>query len=266
MQDYRIIDVHTHIYPEKIAEKAAGAISEFYQIPMRHAGGSEALLKSGRQIGVEKYLVCSVATIPQQVPAINDFILGECAQHPEFIGFGAMHPGYEDIGGELRRIKALGLRGVKLHPDFQQFYIDDDAALPMFRAIRDNDMFLLIHLGDDKRPYSDPKRMALVIEKVPGLKVIGAHFGGYAVWWDNLETYRPGSIVFDISSSLFLLDKETAYQLFDRYGMESFFWGTDFPMWDHREELGRFFALGLSEEQNRMILYDNFARYYGLEE
>ncbi len=265
MSDYRIIDAHTHIYPEKIAEKATEAISEFYQIPMCHFGSSEVLLESGRQIGVEKYLVCSAATVPQQVPIINDFILRECAKHPEFLGFGTVHPDYEDMDGELRRIKALGLRGVKLHPDFQQFYIDDGAALPMFKAIRDNDMFVLVHLGDDKRPYSDPKRMAFVIDEVPGLKVIGAHFGSYGVWWDNLETYRPGTIVFDISSSLFLLDKKTAYQFFDRYGIGSFFWGTDFPMWDHREELERFFALGLSEEENRMILYDNFARYYGLE-
>lgn len=264
LENYRIIDVHNHIYPEKIVEKATSAIGDFYDWPMKHIGTGDELAESAKNADIEKVVICSAATTPNQVVSINNFIASECEKHSEFIGFGTMHPDFEDIDVELKRIKSLGMKGIKLHPDFQKFFLDDFNNFPMFRAIRDNDMFVLVHLGDDKRPYSEPRRMAAVIEQVPGLKVIGAHFGGYRVWENAFNAYKPGTLWFDISSSLQYMDKELVFKFFDKYGIENFFWGTDFPMWDHAEELKNFFALGLSEEQNRMILYDNFARVFGL--
>ena len=264
MPDYRIIDVHNHIYPEKIVAKATDAIGVFYDIDMQHLGTGNELVEAGKRAGIEKFVVCSAATIPQQVQIINNFIAAECAKHPEFIGFGTLHPDYEDIEGEIARMKELGLRGVKLHPDFQKFYIDDENALPMFKAIRDNDMWLIVHLGDDRYEYSQPERMAKVLELVPGLKLIGAHFGGYRRWESALDVYKPGTLYFDISSSMHFMSKELIFKFFERYGIESFFWGTDFPMWDHKEELESLFGLGLSEEDNQKILYDNFTKAFGL--
>ncbi len=265
MEHYRIIDIHNHIYPEKIVEKATDAIGNFYGgAPMAHLGTGEELASSGKRAGIEKIVVCSAATTPKQVVSVNSFIASECEKHPEFIGFGTMHPFFEAIGEELDRVKSLGLTGIKLHPDFQEFFLDDYLALPMYRAIRDRELCLLVHVGDKDRPYSAPFRMANVIRQVPGLRLIAAHFGGYTVWQEALTAYEPGTVHFDISSSLRFMDKELIFRFFDRYGIESFFWGTDFPMWDHEEELRIFFDLGLSEEQNRKILYDNFASFYGL--
>ena len=263
--DYRIIDTHAHIFPQKIQEKAVDAIGDFYGIPMKHTGEgtSEGLLASGGRIGVEKYLVCSTATVPRQVTAINDFVAGECAKHPEFIGFGTLHPAMEELEEELDRCQSLGFRGIKLHPDFQQFNIDSPEAMPMYREIARRGMFLLIHLGDETRVYTKPERMRRVMDEVPSLKVFGAHFGGYHAWDEAYEAYEPGTLWMDISSSLFLMDRALTYKFFDKFGIESFLFGSDFPMWDHREELARFLALGLSEEQNRLILAENFLRVYG---
>ncbi|MBE6900431.1 MAG: radical SAM protein [Ruminococcaceae bacterium] len=264
MPDYRIIDVHNHIYPEKIVAKATDAIGDFYDIDMQHLGTGNELVEAGKKAGIEKFVVCSAATTPAQVQIINNFIAAECEKHPEFIGFGTLHPGFEDCGAEIARMKEMGLTGVKLHPDFQKFYIDDPEALPMFRAIRDSNMWLIVHLGDDRFEYSQPERMAKVLEEVPGLKLIGAHFGGYRCWESALDVYKPGTLYFDISSSMHFMSRELIFKFFERYGIESFFWGTDFPMWDHKEELELFFSLGLSEEDNRKILYENFAKAYGL--
>lgn len=264
MPDYRIIDVHNHIYPEKIVGKATDAIGDFYDINMRHLGTGEELSAAGKRAGIEKIVVCSAATVPSQVQSVNNFIAAECEKHPEFIGFGTLHPDFENPEEEIERMKKMGLTGVKLHPDFQKFYIDDPKALPMFRAISDGGMWLIVHLGDDRYEYSRPERMAKVLDEVPGLKLIGAHFGGYRRWESALSVYKPGTLYFDISSSLHFMSRELVFKFFDRYGIESFFWGTDFPMWDHKEELELFFSLGLSEEENRKILYENFAKAYGL--
>ena len=118
MPEYRIIDAHTHIYPDKIADKAGEAIGSFYNVPIYHTGTAEELLKFGEKIGVDKFLICSAATSPKQVTSINDFIIYECSKHEKFIGFGSVHPDFENIDAELKRIKAAGLGGVKLHPDF----------------------------------------------------------------------------------------------------------------------------------------------------
>lgn len=265
LTDYRIIDVHNHIYPEKIARKASEAIGTFYGgEAMFHEGTGDELAASLKRAGIGKAIICSAATTPSQVESIDSFIASECRKHPEFIGFGTMHIDYEGIDDEIKRMKALGLRGVKLHPDFQKFFIDDFRALPMYRSMRDNGMILLCHMGDDQRPYSQPHRMAAVLEQIPDLKVIAAHFGGYRVWEEALTAYKPGTCYFDISSSLRFIDKETVYKFFDRYGIENFFWGTDFPMWDHEKELEYFLSLGLSREQNQMILYDNFEKAFGV--
>ena len=93
-EEFEIMDAHTHIFPSKIAEKATVNIGHFYDIPMAEQGSAEQLLASGAQIGTKRYLVCSTATTSHQVTSINDFIAEECGKHPEFFGFGTLHPDY----------------------------------------------------------------------------------------------------------------------------------------------------------------------------
>jgi len=259
-----IADAHTHIFPAKIAQKAVGAIGDFYSIPMRHPGSPESLLESGGAIGVKKYLVCSTATRPGQVESINDFIGDCCRRHHQFLGFATLHPGYEDIPGEVARVVEMGLRGVKLHPDFQQFCIDDPAAFPIYEACAGAGLPILFHTGDDRYDWSAPSRMAAVARRFPGLTCIAAHFGGYNHWQD-VEVYKDlHNVWFDTSSTLFKLPRERALELLDTLGTRRFLFGTDFPMWDHREELDRFLSLGLPDGVRDDILYRNFQRLFGV--
>lgn len=259
-----ITDAHTHIFPAKIVDKAVGAIGEFYDIPMCHPGSPESLLQSGRAVGVKKYLVCSTATHPKQVESINDFIAESCREHPEFLGFGTLHPGSRDISGEVSRIRELGLSGVKLHPDFQRFFIDDPAAFPIYEACAAAGLPILFHTGDERYDWSAPSRMEAVARRFPDLICIAAHFGGYNHWQD-VERYRDlENVWFDTSSTLFKLPKERALELLDILGAHRFLFGTDFPMWDHKEELERFLSLGLDEKTRDDILYKNFCRLFGV--
>ena len=263
-QPLTIADAHTHIFPPKIAQKAVDAIGQFYDIPMSHPGSPRALLESGAAIGVKKYLVCSTATRPGQVSSINDFIRDCCAAEPRFLGFGTLHPGFEDIPGETRRVREMGLRGIKLHPDFQQFAIDDPAAFPIYECCQELGLPVLFHTGDDRYDWSAPARMEAVARRFPRLVCIAAHFGGYNHWQD-VERYRDlPNVWFDTSSALFKLPRERALSLIRLMGHERFLFGTDFPMWDHKEELDRFLSLGLPEEIRDDILYRNFQRLFGV--
>lgn len=255
----KIIDAHAHIFPQKIAEKATKSIGSFYGIEMMHGGTSELLLESGSRIGVSKYLVCSSATKPEQVEMINDFISGQCSRNDCFFGFGTMHPAYHDIKGELARMHRLGLHGVKLHPDFQSFNIDDLDILPMYRAIQDAGFPILFHTGDQRREYSAPHRLRNIAVRFPELVCIGAHFGGYSQWSEAAMTLQGlPNVYFDTSSTLFALSPDRAVGLIHHFGAERFMFGTDFPMWDHEGELDRFLKLNLTAREQDLILHDNF--------
>lgn len=258
-----IIDTHAHIYPDKIALKAAASIGDFYHIDMCLDGTVNTLLQAGEAAGITRHLVHSVALTWERVHSINDFIASSVAAHPDrFIGFGAMHPDHPEMEKELDRIVALGFHGVKIHPDTQLFHLDDPAAIRMFEAMAERKLVLLAHTGDSRYPYSEPERMARALDRVPNLKAICAHFGGWSIWSEAWKILAGrGNVYVDTSSSLYALEPEEAVKIIHRYGASHCFFATDYPMWDPKEELERFMRLPLTEQEREMILHQNFERF-----
>ncbi len=261
------IDAHAHIFPDKIAQKATDAIGKFYDIPMQNpAGMSEILLDEGKKAGMDRILVCSSATTPHQVESIDRFIASECAKHPEFVGLGTMHPGYGNIYEEIRACKEMGLHGLKLHPDFQQFRIDDPEAFPIYEACAELDMPILFHTGDYRYEWTSPIRLARVAKRYPALKCIGAHFGGYSEWEAADEALAGfDNVWFDTSSSLAFMPAEKAVERIHHFGVERMMFGTDFPMWNPTEEKARFLALDLTDEERDQIAWRTFASLFRIE-
>lgn len=261
----KIIDAHCHIFPDKLAKKASQAIGDFYDIEMFSPASSTALLTAGAAIGTDLYMVSSAATTPEQTYSINDFISGQCKLHPEFFGLAAMHYQIPDVPEELDRAISLGLHGIKFHNDFQTYDIDEPKAIPMYKEIAKRGLPILFHMGDDHRTHTTPIKLANVMRQVPDLKVIAAHFGGYRDW-DFVARDLPKSenLRFDTSSSLMFLPKEKALALIEHFGVDKFFFGTDFPMWEPAEEIKRFHNLGLSETEEEMLFHQNFENFFGI--
>ena len=179
-----IIDSHAHIYPEKIAEKATKAIGDFYDIEMEmSAGTTTRLIEDGKEIGVSRFVVHSVATTAHQVRSINEFIKREIDLHKEFIGFMTLHQDLteEEIKNEVDWGIENGFKGIKLHPDFQKFYIDGENAQKFYEIVGERLPFLF-HVGDDRFDFSEPERLIKMAKKYPKCKFISAHFGGYRCW------------------------------------------------------------------------------------
>lgn len=264
MKANRIIDAHVHIFPEKIAEKATESTGKYYGIPMFGKGTVEDLINNGDKINVYKYIVHSTATKVEQVESINNFIAETQSKYKSFIGFGTLHPGIEDVDFEVNRMISLGLRGVKLHPDFQDFNIDDTSMMPIYRAV-EGKLPVLIHMGDEVRTSSSPERLANVIKIFPNLTVIAAHLGGYRNWDDSIKYLVGKNIYFDTSSTLAILDKEKVMYIIRRHGVEKILFGSDYPMWSHEEELQRFYNLDLTDEERELILWKNASRLLDIE-
>lgn len=251
-----ILDFHTHIYPETISEKAVHSVSAFYGIDVNRSGTAETLLQLGKASGVDRFVVQSVAVAPRNVEAINTFIASACAAHPEFCGFGTLHPEMGDPEKEIQRIEALGLRGVKLHPDTQQFFMDEPKAMALYERLAGR-LPVLIHCGDYRYDYSHPRRLAAVLDRFPDLTVIAAHFGGWSLFDLALEYLEHRSCYLDLSSSIPFLGLRRTKELIRAYGADRILFGSDFPMWDPGQTLSQVKKLGLTDEELEKILWTN---------
>lgn len=176
-----IIDFHAHIYPNKIAQKATNATADFYGISPACIGTGDELLREGKIAGIDEFVLLPVATKPEQVRHVNEFILGETAAHKEFHGFGTLHPDCENIMEEAEYILNSGLKGIKLHPDTQRFNTDDERLFGVYDAVQGK-LPLLVHCGDKRFDYSHPARLKRVIDNFPKLQVIAAHLGGWSLF------------------------------------------------------------------------------------
>ncbi|GHU96938.1 amidohydrolase [Clostridia bacterium] len=263
-----VIDAHTHIYPPKIAEKAVGYIGEFYGLDMRGGttplgGTAENLIERGKIGGIDRFLVLAVSQTAEQVQRINDFTAATVAANPELIGFGTLHRDMENPLEEVERIPALGLKGVKIHPDMQRFFIDDDALFPVYDLLAQKGLPILLHTGDYRHPWSHPERMARVIKAFPKLTVIAAHFGGWSLFDLALEYLLQSGCYVDTSSSLPLLGGKRFAELINLYGAERVLFGSDYPMWDPGEELKAFLSVGLPAKDQDLILSGNLLGILG---
>ena len=260
----KIIDSHTHIYPEAIAGKAAASIRDFYSLGDEEIEGSLAeLLRRGTAAGIDSFMVLPVGMKPAQVHSVNSFILERMEKEPRVTGLGTVHAAMEDLEEEVQWILDSPLRGIKLHPDFQRFPIDDPRLFPVYEMLRGKKP-IMFHTGDPRYDFSHPARVRRVLELFPGLQTIAAHFGGYSVYEEAYEALRDTDCVFDVSSSLMFLPEGMAERYIDGYGAERMMFGSDFPLWDPGVEVRRFLGLKLTQQQREQIAHKTAERVFSL--
>lgn len=260
----KLIDIHTHIYPPAIARKAAASIREFYQLGTDEMDGTaDTLLARGTEAGIDKFLILPVAMRPDRTRHINDFILEQVAQQPRFLGFGTIHAAMENLTDEVDYILEKGLRGLKMHPDSQQFAIDDPRLFPAYEAVSGK-IPVILHMGDKRFDYSHPVRLKRLLENFPRLQVIAAHFGGYSMYDTAYELLHDKDCVFDVSSSMMFMEDGVAEKYIRAFGPERMAFGTDYPLWDPLKETRRFLELKLTDEEFEQIGHKTAERILNL--
>ena len=235
----------------------------FYDLPSSLDGKISTLLEHGKKAGIEHFIVQSVATTPKQVSSINNFIADSvAASDGHFTGLGTLHPDSEDMEADVNEIIALGLKGVKLHPDIQKVAIDDPRMHKMY-ALCEGKLPMLLHTGDYRYDFSNPNHMIPILEQYPNLTVIGAHFGGWSIWEEATQKLcKYNNFLVDCSSSLYAITPEKAKELIHIYGVERVLFGTDYPLWKPEDEIERFMKIDLTEEEREAIFYTNAAKLF----
>lgn len=258
-----IIDFHTHVFPDKIAPRAIEKLSDASGGLTPYTDGTaDGLAERMKESGVDLSVVLSIATNAHQQHSVNDFAAALDARK-EFVAFGSVHPTAPDALEELDRIASLGLRGVKLHPDYQGFAVDDDKMIPIYKKISSLGLITVFHAGVDygfAPPYGatpDKMKRALRYFDTP---VVAAHFGGVDSYADVLSHLAGENVYFDTSMGYGMMPKYYALKIIEKHGVDRLLFGTDSPWHTAEMERRLLSSLSLTEEELSRIYSGNAKR------
>ncbi len=250
----KIVDIHAHAFDDKIAEKATVNLKNYYNIPPVSDGFLSYLLEKAEESEVDKLVLCATATKPSQVSMINDYV--SSLVNDKIIGFGTLHCDFDEIDAELDRIEELGLSGIKFHPVFQNFKIDDDKAMRMYEKIGAR-FPVLIHVGDKNVDYASPERLSNVIDELPEVTFIAAHLGGYSEWETAKKCLIGKNVYIDTSSSVRFLEPSESASIIRAHGCDKVLFGTDYPLSDYKFEIECLKKLKLTKSEYEKIYWKN---------
>ena len=264
------IDVHTHVWPEKIAEATLEAMardSGFEAVSANTVAGLKAHMAES---GVDKSVVLGITERPDQVSRANDWLVS--IQDDMLVPFGAIHPGLETKADEVRRLRQAGIKGIKLHPVMNTFYPDDPDMFPVYEELGE-DMVLEIHTGrlPTSKPgdpvYAAPERIMNVVRQFPKLKVIALHLGGFYML-DEAERDLLGreNVFIDTTwpPSLREVAGETLAAIINKHGSHRVCFGTDYPLASQTADAEYIQSLGVSDGDVEGILGENARKFIGL--
>ncbi|MCR5231474.1 MAG: amidohydrolase family protein [Acholeplasmatales bacterium] len=276
----RVIDFHTHIFPDKIASKAIPILEANGHVKANTNGTLDGLLESMNNSCVDYSIALPVATSPNQVKSINDFAISVNNKTSKAISFGAMHPDYVDYKEELIRLKENGIKGIKLHPEYQNTYIDSDKYINIINEAFKLGLIVIIHAGIDIGIDSDikanPDRILRCKEslKEDGIFIL-AHMGSWNMWDEVYDKILGKGFYIDTAFSLGNLDyKGNIIKMFDsnllkkfidKQGIDYILFATDSP-WASQEEYVKYLNnLDLDEESLDKIFYSNASKLLKIE-
>ncbi len=253
-----IIDFHTHIFPDPIASQAIPALEAQGKGNVKAAlnGTANDLLRSMQQNNISKSVICSIATSPKQFQPILDW--SKKIATDQIIPLPSVHPSSTTVLTELKTIKDNGFKGIKLHPYYQDFFLDEERLLPIFHKIAELGLFVVMHCGYDigfpREERANPKQIKSLITAVPSLKLVAAHLGAWQQW-DEVDQYLIcEDIYLDLAFVLDFLPKKQAVKMITNHPQDKILFGSDSPWEDQGKALQKLRDLHLGKKLEEQIL------------
>lgn len=265
--DAMLIDFHTHAFPPALAGRALAKLSYDCGGLAPQTDGTVASLKAQMALdGVDLSVVNAIATNPRQQRKVNDYAIGMNAD-PQIRAFGSVHPDAPDALEELERIAHAGLKGVKLHPEYQGFYPDDPKMIPIYRKISRLGLIVTFHAGQDygyPPPYrATPDRLKRMLKWLDS-PVVAAHWGGLGLWQEVLDTLCGAPLWFDLSFGYGSMPRSMAQQILEKHGPEKLLFASDMPWHRPAWELRLLDTLDLAPADREKILWANAKALLGM--
>lgn len=263
-----IIDFHTHVFPDDLAEKALatilGNLNNLFT-PVNNATRS-GLLKNMDEWNINISVVQPIITKQSQMQKTNEWARGICSDR--IISFGSIYPHTDNYKRDIDFVADLGLKGLKFHAEYQNFSIDDQKMLKIYDYALSKDLIILHHAGIDPgmpTPYkSSPRQFAKIVDAMKGGIIVAAHFGGHAQW-DDVEKYLVGkNIYFDTSMGFEYFSDEQFLRIVKNHGTDKVLFASDSPWSNAKTEIEHLRTLPILENEKENILCNNANRLLNL--
>lgn len=269
-----LIDFHTHVFPEKIAGKTINALSASSGATPFTDGTDAGLIKNMVNGGADICVNLPVLTKPNQFDSVLEFALYLNEKYKnsvkKIISFAGIHPYCDDIKGKMKRIKDLGIKGVKIHPDYQETFIDDKRYTDILYAAKDNDLIVVTHAGVDDGYIGKPVRCptelsAKVIKKVDYDKIVLGHYGGHKQWEKVFDLLADSNVYFDTAFTFYKIDSELFKKILYAHGDDKVLFATDCPWSDIKQDKETLISYSLPRETTDRIFYKNALKLLNLQ-
>lgn len=268
-----IVDFHAHAFPDALAERSVAYLAAKAGIEHYADGTARGLCEAASRVKADGALVLPVVTKPSQFRSVNAF--AQRIDRGEFNAcgvrlrsFGGIHPDDEDVKGELREIKAMGLKGVKLHPDYQQTFIDDPKNLLIIEEAAKLGLWVSVHAGLDLGfpdcTHCTPERAKNMLHLTGAGNVILAHMGGFGMWEEVADLLVGEKVRFDTGVVARYMDPALATAIVRAHGADKVLFATDSPWASFEDSLDFVLSLGVTDEEKNKILGANAAELLGI--
>lgn len=257
-----IIDFHTHIFPDKIAARTIETLEAKAGLTASTDGTLNGLLASMEAAGVDMSVILPVVTKPSQFETVNTFAASVNEQYQgKLLSLGGIHPDTENYKKELDRIKELGLKGIKIHPDYQGVMIDDVRYMNIIEYADALGLIIITHAGIDiglpDPVHCPPDKMRKVIDKLQPQKMVVAHYGGWKQWEEVYEYLAGENLYLDTAFTFDYIKEDMFYKILEKHGTDKVLFATDCPWGYQKKDVESLTKLNLTGEVKNEILYKN---------
>ena len=260
-----IIDFHTHIFPEKIAARTIEKLENLASVKAFTDGREESLVASMETAGVDVSIVLPVVTRPEQFHTVNEYALRLNEKYQDkkqrLLSFGGIHPDSLNYKRELRTIYDLGLKGIKLHPDYQDTYFDDIKYMRILDYASELGLISVVHAGVDigfpDHVRCTPQGIRRVIDEVAPEKLVLAHYGGFDLWEEVEEMVAGENVYLDTAYTFGFIEDEVFLRILRKHGADRVLFATDSPWGGQKESLDHLGRLPLEPKDLDKILGQN---------
>ncbi len=263
-----IIDFHMHAFPDPLAPRALHKLTNNSGMFPSTDGTLSGTLAKMNEWGIDMGVILNIATRPGQEHTINQWA-AQVNSHPRFVGFGSVHPDTPDALEELDRIKGLGLKGVKLHPDFQEFYIDDPKMDGIYQKISDLGLIVSFHAGFDHcsvlNRHADPLRFSRIMKRFPKMKIVAAHLGSFLCFDDTERLLVGEDIYIDISMTAREMDFKQFERIVQNHRPDRLLFGSDCPWHPASWEKAWLEQCDIPQTTRELIFSGNALKLLGME-
>ena len=257
-----IIDFHTHMFPDKIAKGTLDFLTGICKVTPFTDGTYAGLCKSTEEAGISLSVALPAVTKVSQVESVNRFAAK--FQEGSVFSFGGIHPDCENYKEILRQVKELGMKGIKLHPDYQDAYFNDIRYKRLVEYASELGLIVVVHAGVDPKSPEDvhctPQMARELIQDVKPAKLVLAHMGGNELW-DEVEREFVGmDVYFDTGVVLGRMSEEQFVRMVKGHGADKILFATDSPWAGQKESVDILSKMPLSPEEKKQIFSGNACR------